>query len=206
MVWEHLLAFGAALFIAAVIPGPGIMAVTGCALGRGSRAALAMTGGVIIGDLVYLTLAVFGLSVMAQSMGDLFMVVRLAGAAYLIWLGIKLWRAPGTVAALDSVPATGRGVWRETITGLAVTLGNPKTIAFYLGLLPNFIDLARVTPTGYMELISVVCVILILGVGPYAIAAGRMRLWMRAPHRVRWMNRGAGSIMIGTGTVLAAKS
>lgn len=207
MSLEAALALAGTLFIVAIIPGPGVMAVTGCALGRGSRAALAMTGGVIVGDMVYLTLAVFGLAVLAQNMGELFMVVRLAGAAYLIWLGVRLWRAPAQpiVAAADVATHAGAGLWRSAGAGLAVTLGNPKTIAFYLGLLPTFIDLATVTTRDFGFLSAIVFVVIGSSVGAYAVAAGRMRALMRRADRVRAMNRTAGTIMVGTGVALAAK-
>lgn len=205
MTLESGLALAGTLFILAIVPGPGVMAVTGCALGRGTRAALAMTAGVVVGDLVYLTFAVFGLAVLAHVLGDLFVVVHYGGAAYLVWLGVKLWRAPGTVSTAG-VPAAGRGLWRSAATGLAVTLGNPKAIAFYLGLLPTFVDLTTVTPRDFGWLAAITVVVIGASVGAYAVAAGRARAALRRTEKVRALNRAAGTIMIGTGVALAARS
>jgi threonine/homoserine/homoserine lactone efflux protein len=87
-----LIAFAAALAVAVALPGPGIFAVVSCALGRGLRDALALIAGIVVGDLIYFAFAVLGMAALARSMGELFAVVKLAGAAYLIWLGVKLWR------------------------------------------------------------------------------------------------------------------
>lgn len=208
MTFESGLALAGTLFILAIVPGPGVMAVTGCALGRGTAAALAMTAGVVIGDLVYLSFAVFGLAVLAHVLGDLFVVVRFAGAGYLIWLGIKLWRSSGVVAPEADTPAQskGRGLWRPAATGLAVTLGNPKAIAFYLGLLPTFIDLTSVSGQDFAWLVAITVAVIGGSVGAYAVAAGRARDALRKTERVRALNRTAGTIMIGTGFVLAARS
>src|SRR5882757_9684161 len=87
-----LAAFAVALAIAVALPGPGIFAVVSCAIGRGFREALALICGIIIGDLIYFYLAVLGMAALARSMGEFFIVIKLAGAGYLIWLGLKLWR------------------------------------------------------------------------------------------------------------------
>lgn len=205
MTWESTLALAGTLFIIAMIPGPGVMAVTGCALGRGSKAALAMTAGVVTGDAIYLTAAVFGLAVLAQSMGDFFLIVRLAGAAYLVWMGIKLWRAPADIPVASVSGAADQGVWRNAGAGLTVTLGNPKTMAFYLGLLPTFVELTAVNGMDYAVSMTITVVVVGGSVSFYAVAGGRLRYWMQAPHRVRVMNRTGGAIMIGTGAVLATK-
>src|SRR5688572_28552370 len=141
-----LLAFTVALAIAVAIPGPGIFAVVSCALGRGFREALALIAGIILGDLLYFTLAVLGMAALARSMGEFFIVIKLAGAAYLIWLGLKLWRQPPTTLSAEGDPlAPRRGFRRSMLGGLIVTLSNPKTIAFYAGLLPTFVDLEKLS-------------------------------------------------------------
>ncbi|MES1167795.1 MAG: LysE family translocator [Oleiharenicola lentus] len=200
-----LLAFAAALAVAVAIPGPGIFAVVSCALGRGFREALALIVGVIAGDLVYFTLAVLGMAALARSMGELFIIIKLAGAAYLIWLGVKLWRQPPVPMTAEDGSMPRRGFWRSMLGGFMVTISNPKTIAFYAGLLPTFVDLEKLS-TGD-ALAMGLTVVLIVGLIPsaYALAASASRRFLAQPSRLKIMNRTAGTMMIGTGVTVAAR-
>lgn len=201
-----LLAFAAALAIAVAIPGPGIFAVVSCALGRGFREALALIVGIIIGDLFYFTLAVLGMAVLARSLGGFFLIIKLAGAAYLIWLGLKLWRQPPLV-----MPASGeagvppRGFWRSLLGGLMVTISNPKTIAFYAGLLPTFVNLERLSAREALAMGAIVVLIVGLIPATYAFAAAGSRRFFNRPGRLKLMNRTAGTVMIGAGVTVAAR-
>ncbi len=201
-----LLAFATALAIVVAIPGPGIFAVVSCALGRGFREALALIVGIVIGDLLYFTLAVLGMAALARSLGGFFLIIKLAGAAYLVWLGLKLWRQPPVVmsaAGETSVPR--RGFWRSLLGGLMVTLSNPKAIAFYAGLLPTFVDLERLAVGEALAMAAIV--VLIVGTIPaaYALAAAGSRRFLSRPDRLKVMNRAAGTMMIGTGVTVAAQ-
>jgi threonine/homoserine/homoserine lactone efflux protein len=200
-----LLAFAAALAIAVAIPGPGIFAVVSCALGRGFREALALIAGVILGDLVYFTLAVLGMAALARSMGELFIVIKLAGAGYLIWLGVKLWRQPPVPMAAGDGTTQRRGFWRSLLGGFLVTISNPKTIAFYAGLLPTFVDLQKLSAAEALAMGAIV--VLIVGAIPaaYALAAAGSRRFLARPERLRLMNRTAGTMMIGTGVTVVAR-
>jgi threonine/homoserine/homoserine lactone efflux protein len=201
-----LAAFAAALAIAVALPGPGIFAVVSCALGRGLRAALAMIGGIILGDLIYFYLAVLGMAALARSMGEFFIIVKFAGAAYLVWLGIKLWREkPAEPVAADAAEATGVGDRRNLVAGFLVTIGNPKTIAFYAGLLPTFIDLEKLSAGDALAM--GVIVILTVGLIPaaYAVAAAASRRFFRSPARLRMLNRTAGTMLIGSGVTVAVR-
>ena len=121
-----LLAFSIALAITVAVPGPGIFAVVSCAIGRGLRESLALICGMVIGDLAYFTLAVLGLAALAHSMGEFFIVVKLAGAGYLIWLGVKLWRSPSEVMSDAKVDALQpHGFKRTVLGGFMVTIAQP---------------------------------------------------------------------------------
>jgi threonine/homoserine/homoserine lactone efflux protein len=133
-----LIAFTAALALAAASPGPGIIAVVAKALGSGFRGAFPMVLGLVLGDLSYLTFAAFGLAALAQSFGTVFVVVKWLGAAYLAWLAVRLWTAEPAAARFGAAAAT--GAWRTFLGGLALTLGNPKVMIFYLALLPSLVD------------------------------------------------------------------
>jgi threonine/homoserine/homoserine lactone efflux protein len=201
---SSLAAFTVALVIAVALPGPGIFAVVSCALGRGLKPALALIGGIILGDLLYFTLAVFGLAALARSMGELFIVVKLAGAAYLVWLGIRLWReAPVAAEVAPAVRPAGYG--RSLFAGFMVTVGNPKAIAFYAGLLPTFINLEALSAADAVAMGGIV--ILTVGLIPalYAVAAAGSRRFFRSPGRMRILNRTAGAMLIGSGVTVAAR-
>jgi threonine/homoserine/homoserine lactone efflux protein len=203
----HVLAvFTVALAVAVATPGPGIVAVVSCALGRGFREAAAMTCGMVVGDLVYFSLAVLGLAALARSMGDFFLIIKLAGAAYLVWLGLKLWRAPvspGFPAGLP--PGPPRGFWRSLAAGLTVTLGNPKAIAFYGGLLPSVISLDRLT-AGDAVTMGLIVIGVVGGIPTlYAFGAARARRFFGSSRRMRLMHRTAGTMLIGAGVAVAVK-
>lgn len=202
----HLFAvFTVALAIAVATPGPGILAVVSCSLGRGLRDALSLICGIILGDLTYFVLAVAGMAALAHSMGDLFLFVKLAGAAYLMWLGCKLWRTNASVAVTDSPASASLGFKRNFAAGLTLTLSNPKAIAFYAGLLPTVIDLDKLSRADAV----VMGLIVIVGVGGisalYALAAARARRFFNSASRIKVMNRTAGTMMIGAGVAVATR-
>lgn len=201
--WSLVL-FAAAMFVLAITPGPGVFATVARALASGLRHAAAVVAGIVIGDLLFLVAAVYGLAALAQVLGDLFAFVKYAGAAYLIWLGVGLWRAPPGKHAIRGVKELS---WHSSlVTGLVITLGNPKVILFYLGFLPTFVDLEQLSPHGVMLIAAVVAVVVggvLLG---YACGAARARRWFRSARAERVLNRGAGGIMIATGAVLASRN
>lgn len=199
-----LAAFTAALAIAVALPGPGIFAVVSCALGRGLRAALALIAGIIVGDLIYFYLAVMGMAALARSMGELFIIVKFAGAAYLVWLGVKLWREkPADPTAAEAQPKDGDR--RNLVAGFLVTIGNPKTIAFYAGLLPTFIDLEKLSAGDALAMGGIVVLVVGLIPAAYAIAAASSRRFFRSPSRLRLLNRTAGTMLIGSGVTVATR-
>lgn len=199
-----LLVFTGALFVAAASPGPGIAAIVARVLGRGMDGAIAFTAGVALGDVVWLTVAVLGLAVLAQTFQAVFLVIKYAGAAYLLFLAWKLWTAP--VVAHDVAPDTSdvKRV-RLFLAGLAVTLGNPKVMVFYLALLPNIIDLATVTVWGWLELSVVVLGVLAVVFGAYVVLAARTRRLFTSPRAMRMVNRGSGTVMASAAVAIAAK-
>ena len=131
---ESWIALVLALTVLGLSPVPAFASVVTTSLARGFVAAAAMSVGVALADAVFLLLAVFGLTLLANALGTLFIAVKFAGAGYLIWLGIKLWRFPPI--ALDDTPTPKRSLG-QFLAGFALTLGNPKAIAFYLAFLPD---------------------------------------------------------------------
>jgi threonine/homoserine/homoserine lactone efflux protein len=201
-----LLAFTTALAIAVAIPGPGIFAVVSCAIARGFREALALITGMIAGDLIYFYLAVVGLAALARSLGELFVIVKLIGGVYLVWLGVKLWRQRVSEATTVAPAETAaRGFGRNFLGGFVVTISNPKTIGFYAGLLPTFIDLERLSAAEAVVMSGIVLVVVGVIPAAYAFVAARSRRFLARPGQVRLLNRTAGTVMIGTGLTVATR-
>jgi threonine/homoserine/homoserine lactone efflux protein len=199
-----LVLFASTLLVAAASPGPGIAALVARVIGRGLDGAPAFAAGLVLGDLVWLAVATLGLAVVAQTFHEIFLVIKYAGAAYLIYLAYRMWTAP--VVARDVAADRRRESHvRLFVAGLALTLGNPKVVAFYLALLPNLIDLARVGVVGYVELASICVVVLTIVFGAYVIAAARARALFRSTRALRLLNRAGGTLMAGAAVAVASK-
>mgnify|MGYP000400985383 CR=1 FL=1 len=203
MEWTSLITFAAALSVAVAIPGPGIAAIVARALGAGFRRTLPMVLGLIAGDLIYLSAAALGLGVIAATFGGLFTAIRWIGAAYLVFLAVRLFLARPEAA---EVPRSGRGDAASFLTGLFVTLGNPKVILFYLALLPTIVDLGGLTPLGYAEMAGVVFAVLVCVICAYAALAARARMLFESPRARRVLNRVAGTAMMGAAAAIATRS
>ena len=199
-----LLLFSSALFIAAASPGPGIAAIVARVLGRGPKEAVAFSIGVALGDVVWLTFAILGLAALAQAFHEVFLVIKYAGAAYLLYIAYKIWTAPAV--AKDVKPEAGtEHPTKLLLGGLALTLGNPKTIVFYLALLPTILDLTRITVLGYAEL--VVATLSVVGVvfAGYIVLAARARQLFATPMAIRIPNRTTGALLAGAAAAVASR-
>ncbi|MDP1729744.1 MAG: LysE family translocator [Devosia sp.] len=199
-----LAAFTIAYAIAVVVPGPGVAAVVARALGGGFWGAVPMVLGILAGDLIYLVFAVFGLAAIAAWFGPVFIVVRWAGAAYLLYIAWKFWTArPGTE---QIGPKAGEHWSRTFLAGLALTLGNPKTIVFYLALLPTVVPLDRpMTVLGFTELLLIVVVVLLIIGFAYAALAAAAREFFRSRKALRRLNRTAGVMMASAAAFVVAR-
>jgi len=202
MSLESWIALVFALAVLGLSPGPAWAAVVTTSLSRGFVPAAAMAVGVACADVFFLLLAVFGLVLLANALGILFVAVKIAGAGYLIWLGVRLWRNP---PAIPEGRAAAKRSLGPFLAGFALTLGNPKAIAFYLAFLPAFIDLAAVE--GWeVGLIALTTFAVIAGMlTGYATVAARFgRLLHRERYRRR-VGRLLGTTLIGTGVVVTSR-
>ncbi len=189
-------------FIIKATPGPGVFATLGRALFQGFGPTLVFIAGIMTGDVLYLLFAFTGLAVIAHQFGDFFLVVRLIGGGYLIYLGVRFWLAPPAAVEMVSVPSANRG--KAFLSGLLLTFGNPKVILFYLGLLPTFVDLTRLSIADMGLLTAMFLGVLGSTLAAYAYAAARARRLFRSKTAMKRMNRGAGTILIGSGGAVAA--
>ncbi|MDP3339874.1 LysE family translocator [Frigidibacter sp.] len=195
-----LLSFAAAFFVFAASPGPDNMTIIARTVSHGAASGIAYGAGTVAGILIFLVLAAFGLSVIAAEMGGLMTVLRYAGAAWLVWMGVKLWTAEPVLPEVGSVPRKGLGA--VFATGVALNLGNPKMPLFYLALLPNVVGPA-LSWVQVAELAAVIVMVEALVIGFHVLLAGRARRLMRTPAAVRRVNRAAGATMVGAGVAVA---
>lgn len=196
-----LAAFAAAFFVFAASPGPDNMTIVARTLSHGAASGIAYGLGTVAGILIFLILAAFGLSLLAAEMGTAMTVLRHVGAAYLVVMGIMLWRAdpvlPGSGGETER-----RGLVPVFLTGVALNLGNPKMPLFYLALLPHVVG-PQLTLSQVAVLAGVILLVEAVVIGGHVLLAGRARRWLRTPAAVKRMNRAAGGVMIGTGAVVA---
>jgi threonine/homoserine/homoserine lactone efflux protein len=198
MNW-HL--FSAFLLITAVliaVPGPIVTLVIATGATRGIRAALETVIGTTLGNAALLACIAFGLTWVLETSAAVFEVMRFAGAAYLIWLGVQAWRSASAPIA-EHAPAAHVNAWR----GFVVAMTNPKTIAFFTAFLPQFVD--QTLPAGHQ--LFVMCAVSVAMAGlldtAWGVAAGFGRGYFMQPRQRRWLGRTSGLVLIGGGVWLS---
>lgn len=197
-----LLIFAAALAVVAASPGPSIAALVARVIARGWRDVLPFLAGMWFGEAIWLALAVFGLVVIAETFHWLFVVLKWVGVAYLVWIAWKMWSAPVT----DGMNAPrGDAPPRTFLAGLAVMLGNPKAMMFYLALLPAIVDIAHVSVLGWAELTFAMLIVLAAVDLSWTFAATQARRLLTSPRAVRAANRIGAGVMAGAAAAIAAK-
>jgi len=199
----RLLVFAAAYLAVLVLPGPGVTALVARVLARGTHGAAAFIAGFVVGSLTWFAIAATGLAVLASTFASVFIAIRYAGAAYLLYLAWKLWNAPAR--PLDAPASSPENRWRLFLTGVAINLGNPKVIVFFLALLPTVVDLGSLTPLGFAELALIIAAVASGVLTSYALAAARARRLFTSPRALRLVNRGSGAIMAGTAITIATR-
>lgn len=200
-----LVAFTIALTIAAAIPGPGMTALVARALAVGFWGTMPMILGLIMGDMVFLTCAALGLAAIAKTFATVFTVVKFAGAAYLLWLAWQLWSAKPHGDTVNAAERPEHSALRVALAGLTLTLGNPKTIIFYMALLPTVVDLGSLTALGFVEMSVIVFVDLLIVGAAYAALAARARNFFQDPAARRILDRTAGTMIAGAAVAVAAR-
>jgi len=162
--------FCVAMLILAASPGPGVFATVARALASGFRPALAVIGGIVLGDIIFLLFAAFGLSISGTQDSDT------------------------------------RSKWGNFVSGLVITLSNPKVILFYCGFLPTFLDLSTLTVFDLAIVVAIITAVLVCVLGTYAYLASRARQMFTQKRSVRRLNRAAGSVMVAAGVAIAVRS
>lgn len=203
MTLTSVFVFAAALFVAAGSPGPSIAALVSRVLTKGWRDVLPFLVAMWVGEAVWLSFAVAGLSAIAESFQFVFVTIKWLGVAYLLFLAWKMWfaRPDGADGALPE----SRSAMKMFFAGLTVTLGNPKIMMFYVALLPSIINLAGVTLSGWLELVAVMLVVLATVDIAWMMLATKARQFLRSPRAVRIANRVSAGTMAGAAAAIAAR-
>jgi threonine/homoserine/homoserine lactone efflux protein len=198
-----LATFAAIFAIAAASPGPAVAAVLARVMAKGTAGISFFIAGLLLGDLVWLSCAVFGLAALAALFQPLFLALKYLGAAYLLYLAWKLWTAP-PAAPVAAEPVRGSG-WSLFLPGLLLAMGNPKTMLFYLAVLPTVIDLAQLTPLGFAEIAAIIAVLFVVIFGGYVLLAAQARRLFTSARSVRIVNRTSGLAMAGAAAAIVVR-
>ena len=192
------------MFVLAIVPGPAVFAIIARSFSSGKLQAFYMTVGIVLGDYIFIVLALFGLSALAELMGSAFFIIKYLSAIYLIWLGVKLLRT--STDSIDIEASKNSSLIANFLTGLFITLGNPKAIIFYIGFFPAFINVSEVTfyDTGLIMLAAT------LAFGSvnmcYSFLAVKARDTFKSPKASTVNNKTSGTIMVSTGILVAVKA
>lgn len=196
-------AFAAASTVLLLIPGPTVLLVVSYALTQGRKVAIATAAGVALGDFTAMTLSLAGLGALLAASATLFTALKWIGAGYLVFLGVKLWRAPPVLSEVAAEPGSraARGIFGHAFL---VTALNPKSIAFFVAFVPQFIshESALLPQLAIMEATFVGFAA--VNALAYALAADRLRRSIRRPRVLKWMNRAGATCLVGMGAATAA--
>jgi threonine/homoserine/homoserine lactone efflux protein len=199
---------GSILLFAAVVaianaPGPTILTLIARILSMGPARNIGFAIGLVLGDVLWLATAVFGLAALAREAHEIMVVLKYAGAAYLIYLAYKMWTAP----VADPMQGASGGKLRlgSIAGGLAMAIGNPKTMLFYLALLPNLAPLAHVGVATFLELSLLLTLVYVPVLAAYITSATYARRLIGSPRTLRYANRGSAILMTGTAAIVATR-
>ncbi|WP_334022749.1 LysE family translocator [Burkholderia gladioli] len=191
MALSALLVFALALMVAAGSPGPGIAALVARVMSNGFRDVLPFLAAMWIGEILWMSFAVAGLAALAKTFATAFLLLKIAGIVYLLFLAVKMWLAPAAVD--DGQLPSGQSPLRMFAAGLTVSLGNPKIMVFYVALLPTLVDLSHVGPLAWAELALTMLVVMAAVDLSWALLA------------VKVANRASATMMAGAAVVMATR-
>lgn len=204
MTLLNIFAFSGAMFLLAITPGPGVFATISRALASGFSSASFVVLGIVLGDIMFLLLAIFGLSAIASILGDFFILVKYLGGIYLLFLGYKILTSKENETEIKGIQELS---WkRNFLTGLLITLSNPKVILFYLGFLPTFVNLQTLNTFDIITISFIVAIILGGVMLAYAYSASSAKKLFKNKNTNKRMNLLAGSVMITAGGILIIKA
>jgi threonine/homoserine/homoserine lactone efflux protein len=209
MTIESGITFFIAIFIFGITPGPGIFAILAKSMSQGAKSCWWLSVGMSISDICYLVMACFGLASLAYAWEEVFLLIRVLGGAYLIYLGWKMWTSVPDLAqelTHKDLKVNNKGNLSAFIQGFMISASNPKVILFYIAFLPTFMDVTQLGSRDIAIAAVLTFVALMLGLTLIALMAAQARRHLRSPKSITLMNRTAGSIMASAGLYIGLRS
>ena len=204
MTLETGLTFFIAIFIFGITPGPGIFALLGRSMAYDAKSCIPLALGMAISDIVYLVMACYGLAAVAENWGMAFTLIRLLGAAYLIYLGYKMWTSP--VNTQINISEQKQDHWLGLFgQGALISASNPKVILFYIAFLPTFLDITALQLSDIVTAALLTLLALMSGLMLIVYGTSRAKRALQSTRAMQGLNRVAGSIMAGAGVYLATR-
>ena len=205
MTIDSLVLFAGALLILFFTPGPGNVAMVARTLDDGPAHGFVYGGGIITGDIIWFTVAVTGLTAIADQVGPLSWVFRIVGVAILLWFAWKAFQSFRHPQVSEIRQPTHLGLAATYLAGIAMPLTNPKPIIFYLTLLPSFFDLSRIDPPAYLAMVTIMLAMYLLTASFHVGLAHRARRWLQEKGVKRWADVITAIVMLGIAVMLATR-
>ncbi len=198
-----LLFYAGAIFLLFATPGPVWVALIARALSGGFHSAWPLALGVVVGDVLWPLVAIFGVSYLVSVYADFMFVLKIIGAIMFVFMGVQLLRKPVAAMGKSDSRLTRPGMWAGFMAGLLVILSNPKAILFYMGALPSFFDFRTITVWDIVAICSISLIVPLLGNVALAAMVDRMRVFLASPEAIRRLNVVSGVLLIGVGLLIA---
>ena len=203
MTLTSALALYTTMIVLALLPGPGVVVVVARALDSGFRQGLATAMGILSGDFIFIALAIFGLAALAEVMGSFFVIVKYAGAAYLIYLGFQLITSSNNNTPSEAPKPTNYSA--NYLVGLATSVSNPTVTLFYLSFFPAFLDLENISATDIALLFMIATFSVGLVMAGYAYVAAKTKSSFAASAKTQYLKRGSGALLVFGGVFVGLR-
>ncbi|MDQ0454828.1 threonine/homoserine/homoserine lactone efflux protein [Rhizobium paknamense] len=198
---QTLLTFALAFFVFAASPGPDNLTILSKTVSNGPAHGIAYGVGVVTSIVLFVIMAAIGFNALSQYMNENLRVIQYAGACYLIYTGVMMWRANPVLQ-----PRSLRGgLPRLFFTGFVLNVSNPKMPVFYLALLPGVLGLRPLGLVDTLELLAVIGLVETVVIGGHVLLACKAKAALGTPRNIRRLNRGAGTLMVGAGVLVASR-
>ena len=198
-----LITFLIGMVVLAATPGPGVFGAIAKAAAEGFKMSLFFIGGLVLGDIIFLSLALLGLSTIAKMLGEMFIVIKIAGGIYLVYLGIRMFRS--SLISTNITTKKDESKWQTLISGLLLTLGNPKPILFYASVLPTIINFSEVRLTDALLMMALIAFVSFSVLGMYSYIASLSHKIRMNEKMQTMINQASGIIMAAVGIVVMVK-